>query len=537
MKIKNIFHTFGIAGLSLMTASCSSDFLDTVPTQSVSDQIALSTTSNAYAALNGIASTMSTQHYYARQGFCGENHMMIIMESYPSENYNYNYYAPGWASIINQKYNNRNNNIYDYYAWGYYYNLIGQANVIISRIDGASGSDEEKNFIKASALTFRAYSYEKLIRYYCHRWKDSKNGTDDGLILKLDESTNSLPLSSLLDTYNQIYADLDEAIKLFGNAVDMRGSDIWIPNVNVAHAVYARAALSREDYKTALEHATAAKDGYPLMSNDAYVSGFCKPTSEWIMGSYGSSDENNWYWSYGTQYACNGYYAANSACGAGTIGRSLINRIPNGDIRKKLFLTEDKFPGYDFSYGSNDIDGTFGIIGDSNEKLWKEVDDYVSSMTPNGLDRAYSAGIFYLDGQLKFWVTDLPGIGYLPFIRTSEMVLIEAEANYFLGNEAAAQASLVELNATSGRNPEYTCSKTGDDLFNEIKDYRGVELWGEGFEWSDYKRWKLPIKRLSLAEGGNTHIATAIEIGVNDGNNWTWAIPENETLYNKTFEK
>lgn len=81
-------------------------------------------------------------------------------------------------------------------------------------------------------------------------------------------------------------------------------------------------------------------------------------------------------------------------------------------------------------------------------------------MAVSGLTAPYEAGYMYLGGQLKFYVFDTPGVGYLPFIRSSEMVLIEAEANYFLNNEAAAQAALVELNATSGRNAEYTCTKT-----------------------------------------------------------------------------
>lgn len=83
----------------------------------------------------------------------------------------------------------------------------------------------------------------------------------------------------------------------------------------------------------------------------------------------------------------------------------------------------------------------------------------------------------YLGGQLKFYVFDTPGVSYLPFIRSSEMVLVEAEANYFLNDETAARASLVELNATSGRNPEYTCDKSGEALWNEIMDYRELELW------------------------------------------------------------
>lgn len=72
--------------------------------------------------------------------------------------------------------------------------------------------------------------------------------------------------------------------------------------------------------------------------------------------------ENNWYWSYGTQFACNGYYASANNTGAGAIGRELINRIPDNDARKALFLTEDKFPGYDFNDGSA-MDLTYGILG------------------------------------------------------------------------------------------------------------------------------------------------------------------------------
>ena len=37
--------------------------------------------------------------------------------------------------------------------------------------------------------------------------------------------------------------------------------------------------------------AKLAKQGYPLMSNADYKAGFCEPTSEWIMGSYGDASE------------------------------------------------------------------------------------------------------------------------------------------------------------------------------------------------------------------------------------------------------
>lgn len=536
--INKLFAGSLLAGMMLVS-SCAGDYLDTAPTDSTGATDAVGTTANAMKALNGIAKIMTTQHSYFGGGFAGENNIMIQYESYPSENYNYNYYASGWSPIFNQEFHTRTNSIYDAYAWYYYYTIAGNANTILANIDNAEGTEAERNFVKASALTFRAYAFEKLVHYYCWRWQDSNNGASQGIVLRLDESTGGQGYATLAETYAQIYKDLDEAIMLFEQSgMDRNASQVWMPNINVVHAIYARAALTKQDYTKALTEAKLARQNYPLMSNAEYHAGFCNPTSEWIFGSFGSAQENNWYWSYGTQYACNGYYAnaAGAANGAGSIGRELINRIPNNDARKALFLTEDKFPGYNFNDGSA-MDLGYGILGmgDDEKKadaLWEEAAAYCQKMAVSGLEAPYQAGYMYLGGQLKFYVFDTPGVSYLPFIRSSEMVLVEAEANYFLNDETAARAALVELNATSGRNPEYTCDKSGEALWNEIMDYRELELWGEGFAWSDYKRWNRDIVRHSFAEGGNAHISVAKTIPASGVNKWTWDVPLNETDYN-----
>ena len=66
--------------------------------------------------------------------------------------------------------------------------------------------------------------------------------------------------------------------------------------------------------------------------------------------------------------------------------------------------------------------------------------------------------------QFKVRCNDTPGVGELNNFRSSEMLLIEAEAEHMMGNTSAAQAALVALNKTSGRDPEYSCNKTGTDL-------------------------------------------------------------------------
>lgn len=552
--MKRYFSKFFV-GLMMVSAStlmsCGSDYLDTDPTESISAEQAVATAENGYQALNGIAKTMSTQQYAWSQGFAGEGYIMSCFENYPSQDYFYNYYASGWAPIMNLQYSLRNTTVYDTYPWFYYYTIIGQANTIIARIDDAEGSEDLKEFVKASALTFRAYGFEKLLHFYAPRWKDSNNGAANGVVLRVDESTDGQALSSMAECYAQIYQDCQEAISLFqGSSFDRPSNEVWIANENVAHAVYARAALMREDYATALDQAKQARAGYPLMDNTAYYSGFCRPTSEWIFGSYGDAQENMWYWSYGTQYSCNGFYGNSQPNGAGAINTDLTNQIPDNDIRKGLFLTPDKFPSFNSELPEMmepDPNKTlypfylvYGIMmKDAKvDPLWDEVDAYIDARHAIGassMDRPYQPGYYYVGGQLKFYVFDLPGVGYLPFIRSSEMILIEAEANYFLGNASAAQASLVELNTTTNRTPNYTCTKTGNDLFQEIVNYRELELWGEGVGYSDYKRWKLPISRKSIANGGSAADAIAVTIQPNDPN-WVWVIPQRETDYNDALK-
>lgn len=535
-KIINKVMAGVLVAVATLASSCSSDYLDVTPTQSIEANTAFSNTTSARAVLNGIAKSMITQQQQYSQGFNGENAIIRLYENLPSQNYNYNRYANGWAPLHNQTYHFRTDSKYLSYAWAYYYQIITNANDLINHIDAASGSDADKQFIKASALTFRAYAYEKLVHYYCYRWQDSDEGSSRGLPLRLDTSTDSLAASTLGETYAQIYADCQQAIDLFTQSGQTRSTaESWIPDLNTAHAVYARAALTRQDYATALAQARLAENGRPLMTGSEYATGFYQPNNEWILGSYGGTSEQSWYWAFGVQDACNGDGATNTNTGAGTIGHELINRIPNNDARKQLFITEDKFSKINIS-DNNQVNQTYGILGMGNDTIRAQADSIVRAHQISGLDPAYASGYIYLDGQMKFWVTAQPGVSYVPFIRSSEMVLIEAEANYFLGNTAAAQEALVRLNATTGRNPNYTTTKTGNDLFEEIKDYRELELWGEGFAWSDYKRWNIPVVRHSFAQGGNAHPAVSVTVAPDAGNRWTWQIPKAEIDYNSKLK-
>lgn len=252
--MKNILKISIAALLGVMLlASCSKDYMNTIPTSSTATPTIFESTENAALAVNGICKLM-TRQYLGSQGFNGEGTIKLYTGEYPGDNLVVN--LPGWASVINGTNHDSKISTYNYYNWYYYYMLIGNANAIILNIDNAKGDETEKQFIKAQALSFRAYSYMMLLQVYSVRWGDSSNGASDGVVLRLDTSTDEMPLSTMADCYKQIYDDLDEAIRLYtesGLAPDSK--DNYSPNIDMAYATYARAALNRQDYAKALDKA------------------------------------------------------------------------------------------------------------------------------------------------------------------------------------------------------------------------------------------------------------------------------------------
>jgi len=495
-----------IAGVFLLS-SCAKDYLDTEPTAESATSTIFETTDNAALAINGIAKLMTIQ-YLSSQGFNGEGTIKMYYGNYPGNHFLYN--LASWAPIINSDYHENISSIYDYYPWYYYYMLIGNANFVVTNIDAAKGTDAEKQFIKAQALTFRAYSYFMLSQLYCKRWSDSGSGSSSGLVLRLDISTGDMPLSTLAETYQQIYKDLGDAIALYTSSGKTRVNN-YEPDKNVAYAVYARAAITRQDYATAATMAANARTGYPLMSNTEYKAGFCTPNKEWIWSSYGSLDETLYFYSYFAYIAYNSS-ASQVRTYPRCISRELFNKIPATDVRRSLFLDPTGFT-YNTSSGL-----ASAALKAQAFKLY-----------PN----LYSTSSAYAYMQFKIAATDLPGIGNLNHFRSAEMYLIEAEAKYSTSKETEAQNALIALNKDSGRDPSYTCTKTGIDLLNEIKTYRAIELWGEGFDWFDLKRWGDSVKRNSYANGGNFLSTLDITIGPAEKNAWVWKIPQKEVDYNK----
>lgn len=510
--MKKYILLLSIAALGL--TACESDYLETAPQNAEGTSVMIESAKNATLVVNGMCKAMTTQ-YCSSQGWNGEGSIKTWYGNYPGADFQKVNYS-GYTPIFNQTYHLMKTTIYDYFAWYYYYKQIANANSIICNIDEASGTEEEKAFVKAQALTFRAYAFFMLSQIYCHRWSDEQ-GQTDGIILRIDQSTGDQGLATLAETYTQVYSDLDEAINLFQKSGMDRGSDeFYKPNLDVAYAVYARAAATRLDWQNVAKYAALARANHPIMSNDQYADGFYTPNSEWIWGVYEAQDQTLYYYSF---YAYQGSNSSSTQCRTypTAISKQLIDQIPETDVRRDLYLvpTEEEL-------------AECNAAGRSTKKLYNRAfKDYKN--------RFYSTSLIYAYAQMKHRCEFTPGGGSFPLFRSAEMYYLEAEADYHLNKISEAQQLIYEAN--KDRDPSYTKStKTGADLLTEIKLYRRFDLWGEGYDWFDFKRWGDTIVRKTWDDGGSFLKAYVATIGPNDGNQWTWVIPERETQYNGAFK-
>ena len=508
--MKNIIRISLCAAIFAFAVACDKEYMETTPESSTSPATIFETTQNCELAINGMCKMMTTQ-YLSTQGLNGEGTIKTWYGNFGNDLQRCN--QTGWASLWNHTMNESVNSTYLIYPWYYYYKLIGNANQVIENIDNAEGPEAERQYYKAQALVFRAHAFTMLMQLYAYRWQDSSNGSAPGIALRLDTSIGDIALSTQAECYAQIYADCDEAISLFkASGIDRGADEFYKPNLNVAYAVKARAALVREDWATVVACAPEARKGHPLMSKDQYMDGgFSDENNEWIWGVYEASDQTIYYYSFFAYQASNASSSMQRTYPL-AISKELYDQIPETDVRRRMWLepTEEEWAacnanGQAASAFANRAKAEFG-------------------------SKLYSTSQIYGYMQFKFLCTFTPGGGSFNIYRSAEMMLSEAEAQCHLGNDAAAQALLKELN--KNLDSAYDCTKTGADLLTEVKLYRRIDLWGEGFDWYDYKRWNEPIVRKTKAQGGSFAAAFAVTINVGDGNKWTWKIPKRELDYN-----
>ncbi|MBV5312049.1 MAG: RagB/SusD family nutrient uptake outer membrane protein [Prolixibacteraceae bacterium] len=485
--MKNILNKVIISGLIILAlGACKEDFLETVPTSSVSESSVFATTSNAMMALNGIHRSMFMQ--YSNQDEAGQGSINIHLDML-GEDLVMHSTGNGWFNATYQWSSTRNaNGTNVYFFYRFYYKIIANANMIITNVNKAVGPAETKKMIRGQAMAYRAYAHFQLVQLFAKRYDAGTANDQMGVPIMTTNTTEGLPRASVADVYKQINLDLDSAvIYLTGAAARTAKSHIDIP---VVKGIKARVALTQQNWADAAKYANEARQGYKFMSAAQHLEGYNSTANpEWIWGSTQISDQQTYFYSFFAYMSFN-FSSTNIRGNPKKISKALYDQISATDVRKGLWLLTPARPAIT-------LPTTFTLAPYMNRKF-----------LANGTSMDVAAS----------------SVGDITYMRAAEMYLIEAEALARQNKDTEAQDALFLL--ANNRDSKYVKStKTGTDLVNEILLQRRIELWGEGFRFLDLKRLNAKLDRT----GSNHNTALAVMMTVEPGDIlWQFMIPKAE---------
>jgi len=324
------------------------------------------------------------------------------------------------------------NNAYARDTWNVAYNAINRCNNVLSALDKVVSSPEAKSRVEGEALFIRASLYFELIKLYAKAWGDGDNQTNPGVPLVITPTTaiteaDFKARSSVAEVYALIKADLTKAEGL------LPASNSIFATKNAAAAMLSRLALMQGDYATARDAA-----------NRVITSGL-NPLSATFGGLFFTSINNQG--NSPAEYifslkvtAQDGVNAINTYFGA--IVSSISGTAGRGDCKIQ--------PAHLAKYETDDARRAYFIVVSGNNYTRKHLDRY----------------------------------GNVPVIRTGEMYLTRAEANFQLGTSVGA-TPLADINTI--RNRSSLGSLATADLAAILKE-RYLELAFEGQRLPDIKR-------------------------------------------------
>lgn len=496
-------------GLALASAltfpSCADDYLDTAPTDKIGDVEVVQNLSNLYAALNGIHREMVSQES-GRQAMGGEPGFMMMRDC---EGDDMTWLTNTWmkASWLGWQANTNTTSSDNYHVWRIHYQWILNANKILEGLETVTvgvGEEQLYNQIKGEALCIRAWSHFDLVQLYAGRYDAGTSNSQLGVPYRESSEVVEMARHTVAEVYSKINADLDEATSLLKGIV---ANDVNHYTEKVAWGLKARVALAMQDYSNAAIYAEksialAEEQGHELMKGSVNDKGeysgelFCgfadiaTKAKEGMYVALTPDDQTVYFYS---------FYAYMSWNFSSTAIRQGVKAI-NAD-------TYDTMSETDLRRGWWDPTGKMDVPTSAYNKTEYQNRKFTARSTADA-------------------------VGNVAFMRLAEMYLIQAEALCRSGQDAAAQEVFTKFQVT--RDPAYVGNgNTGDALAEEIMNSRRIELWGEGFRFTDLKRLNQPIKR-----GRNFDITfcTFLEKGV-DEKGWIWEIPKIETDYNPLCEK
>lgn len=349
----------------------------------------------------------------------------------------------------------------DYRGSGMLYNnyakLAHNANLVMQFVYKAKPTSYKTDYAYGRALALRAYANFNLLRYFGH------NGLSHGYEY-LDESTGNLVIfyerAPINDMKAFIEKDLTESLDILSNYSSVSKE---ILSKQAVAGIASRYYLYTNDWAKAQAFSLQALNNSLSAVNFKDLNdGFSNIQNPDVLWGFDISAAN------ATGYASFFSHMDSFNRGyGGTIGaykmidNSLYTQIDDKDLRKRWF---------------------------NNQK------DTLVSPSVGDVILPGGKGRIPLLANLKFYDNSTSFTGDYIYMRKSEMLLNFAEAA-FEGGATDKAIEALEILMESRQKDYKASSLSGNDLRDEIRKQRRIELWGEGFNFSDLKRWNLGIDR------------------------------------------
>ena len=533
MKMNNRYFVALLGSAMLLTTSCSD--LDTNPSGStMSDgqlnEVLAQDPSKLKSEVSGMYANMieygaiiqwagSTRHFDF-----GYASIMLMMDASgqdePSQVSGYNWYNQPLRFVDRTA-----NSQPTYFIWNQCYKNIKVANDVLKSVDLENLSDVAKSYV-GQAYAMRAFEYFTLIQLYQFTYKGHEDAAGVPIVTEktAEAEANNNPRAAVKDVYKQIMDDLNIAIDYL---TDSRSAKSEI-NRQVAYGLRARVNLVMQNWSDAATDAKKAAEGYTPLSKDAAAApGFNDVSaSNWIWGNI--VDESNDIVKSGIlnfpsmmcSFTGNGY-SPTYACRM--INSKLWKEIPSTDVRKGWWIDENLNspivnPKYVVHQEDEDEDGN--VV--KYLAVYNQTGDEVADITEPYTNVKFGAYKNQYGNELN--ACDIP------LMRVEEMILIQAEATAMGGNVEEGKRILENFVRTY-RDPSYTCNATtAEGVQDAVWFQRRVELWGEGFSFTDLLRLKKPLDRT----GANYEVSVRFNLPA-ESPIFLYLIPEDEENHNEAL--
>ena len=524
--------------VAITITSCSEDFLETKPTDAISSADALATADNMALILNGLHRGLYSQSQTILPGGdtsrAGE-HFWVPMGDALSGGliHSANANNLGWRTTMQWLDHTQETALTNEILWYHRYNIIASANAIINKAtDGSIPEDARLKEIIGQAYTYRAYAYLSLVQHFGKGYLIGNPASDPGvpLLFSSDAPFTSAPRSTVKEIYDQCMLDVDDAISYFQGATARPSGSAEGKsqlNIDVAYGLKARIALNSGQWRIAADAAKLARQNYPIMDEGDWKAGFnTNLLPEVIWGSNVIDAETTFFRSY-FYLMSNDFNGSQIRSNPKIADRRLVDAIPDTDYRGDVFLPDAP------NSSSSAANGTGGWANNTNPLYTTEAEFNAEINRIRGLYGLTSGHRThpYMHFKMKMKNPGSIDPDDIIYMRSSEMYLIEAEAEAMLSNVTAAQNALRPLGEARDSAYDVTVYNSQAALMEHIKFQRGLELWGEGFLYVDKIRWDEGIDH--AANGGSGASEVLYQNGFSQGkpsvnNDWIFKIPQAE---------